>query len=99
MNKRGGDPDIGRKLPRMFLAAGVSEVGLHAVQPMSLVGEAKHINPVTLSAIGPAVLADGLATEDELAQIESELEEFANDPATLVAAPRVFQVWGRRTTE
>ncbi len=33
---------------------------------MELEGAAKHINPVTLSAVAPAVLAEGRATEDEL---------------------------------
>jgi hypothetical protein len=42
------------------------------------------------------VVQDGLATREELAELVRELYEFAEDPNTLAASPRVFQVWGRR---
>jgi hypothetical protein len=93
---RGGDPDIGPRLPSLFLAAGLEAVQVRVVQPVALEGEAKEIAPLTLAAIADAVVAAGLASDDEVADLVSELVEFAADPRTLLSLPRVFQVWGRR---
>ena len=93
---RGGDPDIGPRLPSLFLAAGVEAVQVRVVQPVALEGEAKDMARLTLEAIAGAVVAEGLASADEVADLASELAEFAADPRTLLSLPRIFQVWGRR---
>jgi SAM-dependent methyltransferase len=93
---RGGDPDIGPRLPSLFLAAGVESVTVRVAQPVALEGEAKEIAPLTLAAIADAVLAEGLASDGEVDGLVAELSEFAADPRTLLSLPRVFQVWGRR---
>jgi hypothetical protein len=43
-----------------------------------------------------AVRDTGLATDAELDEIRAELARFVSDPQTIVSAPRVFQVMGRR---
>jgi hypothetical protein len=58
-------------------------------------GEAKRINAITMENIADAVLADGLATRDEIDGIVREMYEFAADPNTLAGTPRVVQAWGR----
>ena len=93
---RGGDPEIGPRLPSLFLAAGVESVSVRVVQPAALEGEAKAIAGLTLEAIAGAVVAEGLASDGEVADLVSELAEFAADPRTLLSLPRIFQVWGRR---
>ena len=43
-----------------------------------------------------AVLAESLVQLDELARIIAELDEFTNDPTTVLSLPRVFQAVARR---
>ena len=40
--------------------------------------------------------AEGLATEDEVQQILTELNKAAADRETVMSLPRIFQVWGKR---
>jgi SAM-dependent methyltransferase len=94
--KRGGDPDIGPRLPFLIRDAGFENRGVGIVQAVGITGEAKLLNPLTLENIVDTVVQDGLATREELAELVRELYEFAEDPNTLAASPRVFQVWGRR---
>ena len=59
-------------------------------------GEAKTLATLTLEAIAEAVVAEGVATPEEVDQTLAGLEAFVADPETLVAQPRIFQVWRRR---
>jgi SAM-dependent methyltransferase len=93
---RGGDPEIGPRLPSLLGQAGLGELGMHVVQPAGLEGEVKLIGPITLEAIGDAVVAAGLATADELSQVLGELSSFARKEGTVLSIPRVVQAWGRR---
>lgn len=93
VTRRGGDPDIGPRLPLMLKQQGFEQVGVHVVQPMGLEGDAKLLSPLTLEAIAPAVLQDGLASREAIDDLVQELYAFAADPLTLSGLPRVFQVW------
>jgi hypothetical protein len=66
------------------------------VQPIALAGEAKLMNPLTMENIAPAVLADGLAAQDEIDRVVEALYAFAADPSTLAGPPRVVQAWGTK---
>ena len=44
------------------------------------------------------MVAEGIASEEELNAARASLEEFTNDPGTVIGAPRVFQLWSRRET-
>jgi len=96
VRRRGGDADIGPRLPTLFLAAGVEELRVRIVQPVALEGEAKSMAVLTLEGISGAVVAEGLASSAELSELLAELSEFADDPRTLMSLPRIFQVWGHR---
>jgi SAM-dependent methyltransferase len=93
---RGGDPDIGPKLPSLLARAGLDELGMHVVQPAGFQGDATIIAPITLQAIGDAVVDAGLATTQELTQLHGELSAYARTPGTVMSLPRVVQAWGRR---
>ncbi len=41
---RGGDPGIGPRLPAMFLAAGLTDIGMHVVQPVGTLGFDKRLD-------------------------------------------------------
>lgn len=99
VGRRGGDPDIGPKLPLLLIDGGFERVDLHITQPMSTHGDAKLINPLTMENIAPAVLADGLASEQELADVIDELYAFAANPRTIAGPVRCIQAWGWRAVE
>jgi len=96
VTRRGGDPNIGPRLPVILKQQGFAGVGVHVVQPTGLEGEAKLLSPLTLENIAGAVLQDGLASRQEIDDLVQALYAFAADPMTLSGMPRVFQVWGRR---
>ena len=96
VQRGGGDPNIGPKLPAMLRRAGVQGVELNVVQPAHLDGEGKLMAPLTMSRISDALTTEGLATEDEVQQILTELNHAAADFETVISLPRIFQVWGKR---
>ena len=63
VQRRGGDPNIGPKLPAMLRRAGIQAVELNVIQPAHIHGEGKLMAPITMSRISDAVIAEGLATE------------------------------------
>ena len=95
---RGGDANIGPRLPSLLDEAGLGELGMNVVQPAGFSGEVKSISPITLEAIADAVLDADLATPDELARTVDELYAFADEDKTVLSLPRIVQAWGRRTT-
>jgi len=92
---RGADPNIGPRLPGLLRDSGFESVQMRLVHPAALEGGVKLLTCVTLESISGAVLADGLATADELRETLRDLGEFARDPHTVLGGPRVFQAWGR----
>ena len=92
---RGGDPNIGPRLPGLLRDAGCDDVHMKVVHHVALEGGIKLLSCVTLENIAEAVLADGLTTEAELSATINEFYAFARDPHTVLGGPRIFQVWGR----
>lgn len=99
VTRRGGDPNIGPRLPGLLRQAGFQDIHVTAVQPLALEGETKLISALTMESIAGAVLADGLASQEEVEAIVRELYAFAADPSTLAGPPRVVQVSGRMPVE
>jgi len=96
VQRRGGDPNIGPRLPILLTDGGFENVELTVVQPVGTIGEVKLVNPLTMENIADAVLQDGLASREEIAAVVQELYEFAENPRTVAGLPRVVQAWGRR---
>lgn len=92
---RGGDPNIGPRLPLLLEAAGFEDVGINVVQPLGTHGEVKLLNALTMENIADAAVGDGLVTREEADGIVGELYAFAADPHTITGLPRVVQSWGR----
>jgi SAM-dependent methyltransferase len=96
VRRKGGDPDIGHKLPSLLRQAGFEEIQVGLVQPLHLEGEHKRLVLVTLENITDPVLAEGLADRGELDRTIEGMAAFTADPTTLISMPRVFQSWGVR---
>jgi ubiquinone/menaquinone biosynthesis C-methylase UbiE len=96
-HRKGGDPDLGRRLPALVARAGFDDVRMNIVQHASTEGEVKIISALTMENIADAVLAEGLADRAETDRLIAELYEFAHRPDTISGTPRIFEVWARRT--
>ena len=68
----------------------------HSEQRVDVDGEAKTLPLLTIEAAAEAMVAEGIATEDEVDAAGTSLAEFTKDPATVLGAPRVFQLWSGR---
>jgi ubiquinone/menaquinone biosynthesis C-methylase UbiE len=96
VRRKGGDPNIGPRLLGMFLDAGLANVGLEVIQPTYRQGPGKQLAAVTMEHIREAVVAAGLAADEEINTIVAELDSFASDPRSMMSLPRIFQLWGTR---
>jgi ubiquinone/menaquinone biosynthesis C-methylase UbiE len=96
VGRGGGDHAIGRKLYGYFLDAGISDAHIDLVTPLYLAGEGKTLPLLTLEATAAAILAVGVASEDELNAALDSLAAFTADPRSLMFGPRIFQCWWRR---
>jgi len=96
VRNKGGDSEIGVKLPRMFKQAGFEEVKFNIVQPAFIEGKGKLIASITLEKIRDAVLEQALSSPDEIDGVIAELKRLAQDPETIISLPRIFQVWGTK---
>jgi SAM-dependent methyltransferase len=98
---RGGDPDIGPRLPEILRAAGCEQLQVTLVQPAALDpsgsgGDIKLAIPLTMENVAEAAVAEGLADREEIDTLIEELYRLAADPTTLIGFPRIVQAWGRR---
>jgi ubiquinone/menaquinone biosynthesis C-methylase UbiE len=80
------------------LGCGGGEVSLEMAR---LVGPGGSVTGVelawsTLDAVSEAILSEGVATSGELAAALASLRQFTDDQTTLIARPRVFQLWSAR---
>jgi SAM-dependent methyltransferase len=94
--KRGGNPFIGRRLVRLLDDAGFSGVDTSMVQPFGRSGEVKQIASLTFAAISGSLVAQGIASAEEVASVAKGLAAFAERPDATMSLPRIFQAWGRK---
>jgi ubiquinone/menaquinone biosynthesis C-methylase UbiE len=99
VRRRGGDPNIGPRLPGMLADAGFERVQMNVVQPAGREGEVKLVTPITMENIADSVLAVGLASRAEVDRVIAALYDHARDPGTVMSLPRVVQAWGYRPHE
>jgi SAM-dependent methyltransferase len=96
VRRRGGDPNIGLRLPILLIDGGFEHVDVSVVQPVGIRGDVKLMNPITMECVADAILRDGLASRQEIDSLVQELSDFATDPRTVAGLPRVVQAWGHR---
>jgi 2-polyprenyl-3-methyl-5-hydroxy-6-metoxy-1,4-benzoquinol methylase len=96
IRRRGGDHTAGRKLHRYALEAGVAAPQLRVVQRVDAAGEAKTMIHRTLLATSDAMVAEGVATREAIAEAAAGLAAATADPGTVIGAPATFQLRARR---
>ncbi|HJR08089.1 MAG TPA: class I SAM-dependent methyltransferase [Pyrinomonadaceae bacterium] len=96
VRRRGGDPNIGPRIPLLLIDAGFETVQMNVVQPSGIKGEVKFISPITMENISETVQAEGLASKEDIDEVINELYKFARNWRTVASMPRVVQAWGTR---
>ena len=92
----GGDPLLGRKLPRLFREAGLDEIHVEIVTPVEPFTQVKLLYPLTLAGLKPSLIRASLATADEVDALVADLHALASDSAKTVSSCPLVQVWARR---
>ncbi len=97
IQRRGGDAALGPQIWGLCADAGLRGVEVAVVHPVHT-GSApeKALSLSTLVNIRDAVLAEGLATSEELERTIGEMTALTEDPTSLVGLPRIFQVLARK---
>jgi hypothetical protein len=93
VRRGGGDANLARRLPALALAAGL-QARWRVFQLVHASGPEKRLTAVTMEMIRASVLRYGLTDAAEIDRIVRSLNTFADDGSTLVALPRLVQVWG-----
>ena len=93
---RGLDYTLGRDLFRMIIAANFSSPEITFNQPVVARGESKRFLELSVAEAGPAFLAAGLVTHEELARLLADMQRIAEDETVLAVMPRMSQVWARK---
>ncbi|HEX5410779.1 MAG TPA: methyltransferase domain-containing protein [Terriglobia bacterium] len=90
---RGGDANIGPRLPALLGGAGFDNIQMNVVQPAGMSGEVKLMAALTMENIAHAVVSEGLATQEEIESLVARLRDFAATPGTVQSMPRIVQAW------
>jgi SAM-dependent methyltransferase len=97
---RGGDPEIGLRLPHLLGESGCEDVRAAVFQRAGFGQDAhervKLVMAVTAETFADSAVADGFATAEEMEPLVDELYRLAADPNTFMSLPRIVQAWGRR---
>ncbi len=95
--RTGADPALGRRVPELFRQAGLAEVGVEPRTQMYPPGNSRRTVRLDLvRAMRPQIVEIGLASEDELDQLDAALRPHLEDPHTVVMTGLLFLVWGHK---
>ena len=97
MRLHGGDPLIGRKLPRLCRKTGLTDVRFEVVSPSEPREPVKRLYPLTLACLKPAIVEAGLATARDVDALIAELNVKAEDPDVTFPSCPMVQVWARKS--
>lgn len=96
---RGGkDLRVGRRLPGMLRAAGLTDIGCQAHARLNGPGDFHQQQLlVFVKLFWRPIVELGLIAEAELESLLRQLEAHLADPGTMVVSPLLYQAWGRKT--
>jgi SAM-dependent methyltransferase len=91
------DPYIGRRLPELFLQAGLAGIGVEAKADIYPPGHSRRTIRLDLvRSMRSKILERGLASAQELDELDRAAREHLADPDTLVVSHLLFLAWGRK---
>jgi ubiquinone/menaquinone biosynthesis C-methylase UbiE len=94
--RRGENFSLGASLHQLFRQAGFTQPEVGANFALALRGERKRLLGMTFVEFAPELVAEGLATQDDVDRVAAGLMTLADDETTLFGFPLVAQVWGVR---
>lgn len=95
--RRGGDPHMGRRLPRLLREAGAVDIEVRVRSRIHEVGHVwRHLLLQFTELTRAQAVAEGLLDAAELNRLRAELTAHLDSPSTTVLAPVLIQVTGRK---
>jgi SAM-dependent methyltransferase len=91
----GARPGFACEIAPTLAALGATDIHVDVVQPVLREPDDLRAHACTMEAIAAPVIAQGLATADEVAVLVRQLDQFANRPGVVATLPRVAQVSAR----
>jgi ubiquinone/menaquinone biosynthesis C-methylase UbiE len=96
-SRNGADPAIGRRVPELFRQAGLAEVKAESRTQMYPPGNSRRTVRLDLvRAMRPQIVEMGLASGQELDELDAAARPHLEDPRTVVMSGLLFLIWGRR---
>jgi hypothetical protein len=93
----GADLLIGRRLPELFRQAGLVDIGVEVRADIYPAGHSRRtVRPDLVRSMRPKILAQGIASERELDELDQAVRAHLDDPATLVMPNLLFRAWARK---
>ena len=94
----GGDPFVGRRLPRLLRQAGAAEIQLATHVDIAVPGDPRRTHLLSLvDSVKEKIVAAALLSEKELRRHREALGSHLEDAATTVIDKILVQAWGRKT--
>jgi SAM-dependent methyltransferase len=95
--RAGADMHLGRRLPELFRAAGLTDVGATVYATSYPAGHSRRtVIPDLVRSLHPVILGLGLAGERELADVDAAVRAHLADPRTLMMPHLLVTAWGRK---
>jgi SAM-dependent methyltransferase len=93
----GADTFIGRRLPELFRQAGLIAIGTEAKADIYPAGHSRRtLRADLVRSMRPKIVAAGIATEQELDEVDHAIRDHLDNPDTLMLPHLLFLAWGRK---
>ena len=100
ISRHGADRTIGRRVPELFRRAGLTDVGVESRTQMYPPGNSRRTVRLDLvRAMRPQIVEMGLASTEELDELDATVRPHLEDPRTVVMTGLLFLVWGRKPAQ
>ena len=91
------DINMGRRLPELYRAAGLEDVGFHVFADVHPAGHRRRTIVADLArSLRPKILDREVITERELEELDREVRSHIADPGTVMLPVLYFTAWGRK---
>jgi hypothetical protein len=95
--RNGAEPAIGRRVPELFRQAGLTDVRVESRTQMYPPGNSRWTVRLDLvRAMRPQIVEMGLASSQELDELDATLRPHLEGRCTVVMTGLLFLVWGRK---
>ena len=91
----GARPDFACEIAPTLAALGATDIHVDVIEPVLREPADLQAHACTMEAIAQPVLAQGLATAEEIETLDAQLDEFATTPGVVATLPRIAQVSAR----